>query len=277
MNIDLHSHSTASDGTLSPSVLVERAVAQGVDVLALTDHDTTHGLAEAQGRAAELGIRLLPGIEISVTWNGSTIHLLGLGIDPEYVPLQRGLATLIEEREGRGEAIAASLDKAGISGALAGARAFATGPILSRTHFARFLVEGGYAKDSRQVFKRYLVRGRPGFVAGQWAALEDAVGWVRASGGQAVVAHPARYRMTGARLDRLLNDFKACGGVGLEVVSGSHSESEEQVMGRRAQRLGLLGSAGSDFHGPENPWTELGRLRPLPVGVEPLWHLKDFL
>lgn len=269
---DLHAHSTASDGTLAPAAVVARASAQGVEVLALTDHDTTSGLGEAATAAVQRGIQLVAGVEVSALWLGTTVHIVGLGIDPDHPPLRSGLAGLRAERDRRAEAMAASLAKAGIPDALEGAAAYAAGPILSRTHFARFLVEQGHAKDTRQVFKRFLVRGRPGFVAGQWASLDEAVGWITGSGGQAVVAHPARYQLTGARLDRLLTAFRDCGGAGMEVVSGSQNADENRVMAVRAQRLGLLASVGSDFHGPENPWVELGRCDPLPPGVEPIWR-----
>ena len=268
---DLHSHSTASDGTLSPTALVQRAAEHGVDVLALSDHDNTAGIGEAQRAAAAVGIRLIPGVEASVSWNGAVVHILGLGIDPDDKALNAGLAALCEQRERRAVAMAASLAKAGIQGALDGARALAGGAVLSRTHFAHFLVAQGHAKDVRAVFKRFLVRGRPGFVAGEWATLGDAIGWILGSGGQAVVAHPARYKMTGTRLNRLLQEFKDLGGVGMEVVCGNYSKDEVLTMGQRAQRLGLLASVGSDFHGPESPWVELGRLAPLPVGVTPIW------
>lgn len=269
---DLHSHSTASDGTLSPTAVLQRAAEHGVDVLALADHDDTAGLAEAVTAADALAVTLVPGVEVSVSWNGAVVHVLGLGIDPNDASLSQGLAGLRAGRDQRALAIAASLADAGIDGALEGARALASGAILSRTHFAHFLVARGYAKDVRAVFKRYLVRGRPGFVAGEWASLADTLEWIRGSGGQSVVAHPARYAMTGTRLNRLLQEFKNLGGVGMEVVCGSHSKDDTLNMAQRARRLGLLGSVGSDFHGPESPWVELGRLEPMPPGVTPIWN-----
>ena len=270
---DLHSHSTASDGTLAPAELVRRAAAAGVEVLALTDHDTTAGVAEAEAAAREVGIRLLPGVEISVTWNRLTIHVLGLGVDPHSPVLQEGLAGLRAFREWRAEEIGRRLARAGIEGAYEGARRHARGELVSRTHFAHYLVEAGHAKSLRQVFKRFLVRNRPGHVAGQWAALEEAVGWILAAGGAAVVAHPARYGLTRTKLNRLLDEFKAAGGVGLEVVSGSHSSDDMHHMATLARKAGLLASRGSDYHGPENPWVELGRLPALPAGCEPIWTL----
>jgi len=269
---DLHSHSTASDGTLPPAGLVERAAAQGVDVLALTDHDDTAGVAAAAEAAKAAGIQLVPGVEVSVSWSGMVLHVVGLQVDPLNIVLAEGLQGLRRQRDERAVAIAASLAKAGIDGALEGAQSLAGGAIISRTHFAHFLVGRGLAKDVRAVFKRYLVRGKPGFVAGVWAPLETAVGWINGAGGQAVLAHPARYRMTGTRLNRFLDEFKACGGVGIEVVCGTHSADETLQMGRRAIKMGLLGSVGSDFHGPESPWVELGRLAPLPAGVTPIWR-----
>jgi len=256
---------------LAPAELVQRAHAQGVNVLALTDHDVTSGLAEAREMALKVGLRLVPGVEISVSWHGATIHVLGLNIDPAHPDLQSGLNGLRESRIGRGEEIARRLAKHGIEGALEGAQAYANGEILSRTHFARFLVQQGHAKDMRQVFKKFLTHNRPGHVPGQWAKLEDAVDWIRAAGGQAVLAHPARYRITASRLRQFLTEFKDCGGVGLEVVSGSHSAGDVQGMVQYAKRFELLASCGSDYHGPEQPWVELGRLSPLPDGCTPVW------
>ncbi|WJW76647.1 PHP domain-containing protein [Thiohalobacter sp. IOR34] len=268
---DLHSHSLASDGTLSPAALVARAAAAGVEVLALTDHDTTAGVAEARAAAMEQGIELVAGVEISVTWRRQTVHIVGLGVDPDDARLQSGLAGLCEFRAWRAEEIGRRLEKAGIADAWAGARRHARGVLISRTHFAHFLVEAGHAKSVRDVFKRYLVANRPGHVSGQWAALEDAVAWIRGAGGQAVVAHPARYRLSGTRLRQLLGEFRECGGVALEVVSGSHSTEEMHRMAGLARSLGLLASRGSDYHGPENPWIELGRVPALPTGCVPVW------
>lgn len=274
---DLHSHTTASDGTLPPAELVRQARAQGVDVLAITDHDVTDGLAEAAQVAAEVGLQLVPGVEISVTWSGVTIHILGLNIDPAHAGLQAGLAHLRAFRTGRGEEIARRLARHGIEGALAGAQAFSSGKILSRTHFARFLVEQGHAKDMRQVFKKFLVHNRPGFVPGEWAELEEAVAWICAAGGQAVIAHPARYCISASRLRQFIGEFQACGGVGLEVVSGSHSVGDVAGMAQYAKRFGLLASCGSDYHGPEQAWVELGCLSPLPAGCTPVWRDWDRL
>ncbi len=269
---DLHSHSTASDGTLAPAALVARAAAAGIEVLALTDHDTTAGVAEARCEAERQGIRLLAGVEVSVSWNGHVIHLVGLGVDPGNRPLQEGLAGLRRFRDWRAREIGRRLAKEGIAGAFEGARARCLGELVSRTHFARFLVEQGHAPDVRRVFQHFLVRGKPGYVAGEWATLEQAVGWILAAGGEAVVAHPARYPLTRTKLRRLLGEFQELGGTAIEVISGSHSRDDVFTMTRHARDLGLRGSAGSDYHGPENPWIELGRLPSLPEGVVPVWR-----
>ena len=269
---DLHCHSTASDGTLPPAAVVRRAASCGVDVLALTDHDETTGLAEAAAEARCTGVRFVPGIELSVTWSHQTVHVVGLGIDPGNPELAAGTARLRAFRDWRAGEIARRLAKHGIDGALEGARRHSQGAILSRTHFARFLVESGHAKDVRQVFRRFLVHGKPGYVPGEWASLETAVGWLTGAGGLAVIAHPARYLLSATRLRQLLGEFRELGGVGLEVVSGSHSPDDNQRMALLARQYGLLASAGSDFHGPENPWYELGRLPELPEGCRPVWQ-----
>lgn len=272
---DLHSHSWVSDGTLSPTELVQRAVAAGVGVLALTDHDDTAGCAEAQGAAATCGIELLPGVEVSVTWQGMTVHIVGLAIDAEASELQSGLARLREFRGWRAEEMGRRLAARGIDGAYEGAAALSRGRIISRTHFAHYLVSRGCGKDVRDIFKHYLKRNKPGHVPGQWAALDEAVGWIRAAGGVAVMAHPARYELSSAKLRRLLGEFMECGGEAMEVISGSHTPDDVLAMARHARALGLLASAGSDFHGPENPWVELGRLSPLPEGLTPVWQRWD--
>ena len=269
---DLHTHSRQSDGTLSPTELVTRAAAAGVEVLALTDHDTLSGLEEARTAAQAAGIRLVPGVEISVTWNRQTIHVVALNVDPAAPELRAGLERLQEFRVWRAEEIGRQLAKAGIEGATEGARRHAQGVLISRTHFAHFLVETGRAKDLRAVFKKFLVKNKPGHVSGQWAGLEEALGWIRAAGGQAVIAHPARYRLTNSKLRRLISEFRDCGGEGLEVVSGSHSQQDMHNMASLARQCELLASRGSDFHGPENPWIELGRLPELPAGLVPVWR-----
>ncbi|MDJ0805935.1 MAG: PHP domain-containing protein [Gammaproteobacteria bacterium] len=269
---DLHNHSTASDGTLSPSDLVGLAARSGVRVLALTDHDSTEGVAEALRAAQTKQITLIAGVEISVTWNQQTIHLVGLNLDVGNERLQRGLAGLRAFRDERAREIGSRLEKAGIPEAFEGARAFSNGSLISRTHFARHLVQVGAAEDERKVFKHFLVNGKPGHVPGRWASLEEAVGWIHAAGGQAVIAHPARYRMTRSKLRRLLQEFLELGGDAIEVVSGSHSRDDYFVMAKHAREFGLLASAGSDFHSPETPWIVLGRLPMLPDGCLPIWH-----
>jgi len=269
---DLHAHSTASDGTLSPAELMQHAHAAGVQVMALTDHDTLEGIPEAAATAESLGLGFVPGVEISVTWNGGTVHVVGLGVDPGHEEILQGLAGMRDFRNWRAQEIGNSLAKAGIAGMFERALALSNGRLVSRTHFARALVEAGYADSVRAVFKNYLVNGKPGFVPGQWAELATAVAWISGAGGQAVIAHPARYKMTRSKLRKLMGEFVDAGGVGLEVVSGSHSRDESFAMAAHARDLGLLASAGSDYHGPENPWVELGRLPELPAGCEPIWR-----
>ena len=275
LHYDLHAHSTASDGTLTPAELAARARAQGVDVLALTDHDTTQGCAGAAAAAADVGLLLVPGVEVSVTWSGITLHVLGLNVDPDDTDLQQGLAGLGLFRIERAAEIARRLGRHGIADAHEGARRQAADARVGRTHFARFLVEQGHARDLRDAFKRFLTRGAPGYVTGEWAGLAQAVGWIRGAGGVAVIAHPARYRLTATRLRRLIGEFKECGGAGLEVVSGRHSRDEMFTFSNHARQQQLLASCGSDYHGPENPWVELGRLPPLPPGCVPVWECWD--
>ena len=272
LTIDLHTHSTASDGTLTPAQLVDKAAAAGIRNLALTDHDTTAGLAEAQAAADKHAIRLINGCEISVSWSQTTIHVVGLNIDPDNQTLQQGLSGLREYRDWRAREIARKLELYGLENAYEGAAAFAKGELIGRTHFAHYLVQHGHAESIRQVFKKFLVKNKPGYVSGRWAALGDVVDWITAAGGQAVIAHPARYSVTRAKLLRLLDEFREAGGIGLEVVSGSHSRDEYQTMARHAENKQLKASAGSDYHGPENPWIELGRLPALPDNCEPVWQ-----
>lgn len=272
LKYDLHTHSTASDGTLSPAALVARAAAAQVDVLALTDHDTTAGVAEAAAEADRLGVHLIAGVEVSVTWESRVVHVLGLGVDPQCETLQTGLAKLVEFRDWRAEEMGRRLEKEGIPGMFDGAKGLSNGRLISRTHFARFMVEQGHVTSVRKVFQRYLVQGKPGYVNGRWAELEEAVSWIRAAGGQAVIAHPARYRLTRTGLRRLLDEFKGAGGAGLEVISGSHSRDDNYRMAAFARDFALLASAGSDYHGPENPWIDLGRLPELPDSCVPVWR-----
>jgi predicted metal-dependent phosphoesterase TrpH len=269
---DLHSHSLASDGTLTPASLVQAARAAGVTVLALTDHDTTDGLEEAGRQAVAAGLRLIPGVEISVSWESHTIHILGLNIDPHCDVLAAGLSRLRTFRDWRAEEIGRRLERAGIHGAHAGACALSRGRIVGRTHFAQYLVANGHARSVAQVFKRFLVHGKPGHVAGKWASLEEALGWIAAAGGLAVIAHPARYPLTGSKLRRLIGEFRELGGVGMEVVSGCHTRDDIHTMAGCARHMDLLASRGSDYHGPENPWVQLGQLAELPAGCRPIWE-----
>lgn len=272
-NFDLHCHSTASDGVLTPGALVRRAAANGVGVLALTDHDELAGLAEAAAVAAECGVRLVPGVEISITWGGITIHIVGLGVDPSSDALARGLGHVRASRARRAERIAAAFDALGIPGTLEGAYSYAGNPnLVGRAHFARFLVEQGVARDVKAVFQRFLVSGKPGYVPHQWADLTDAVTWIRASGGRAVVAHPGRYRLSRDELRQFLAEFVAAGGEAIEVVTGSHTRAQYAEYAALARELGLLASRGSDFHGPDESDIDLGHLPPLPDDLRPVWH-----
>jgi predicted metal-dependent phosphoesterase TrpH len=269
---DLHSHSTVSDGTLEPRELVRKAEQAGINVLALTDHDTVDGIEQATAEALAVGISLVPGVEMSVTWNRQLLHIVGLGVDSGCESLREGLRSLQQVRRERAEEMGRRLEKQGIKGAYAGAQALANGPVIGRSHFARFLVEQGHVANMRKVFRGYLGQGKPGFVASEWVTLEQAISWIHAAGGQAVVAHPARYPLSTSKLKRVLQEFKELGGEGLEVISGSHSREENANMVRLAREFGLLASVGSDYHGPETPWIGLGRLATLPEGLKPIWH-----
>jgi predicted metal-dependent phosphoesterase TrpH len=276
VHYDLHSHCVASDGTLTPAGLVQAASAAGVNVLALTDHDTTDGIEEADREALTIGLRLIPGVEISVSWESLTVHILGLNIDSRCRELQDGLAGLRAFRDWRAEEIGRRLDRAGIHGAYAGACARSRGRIVSRTHFAQYLVASGHARSVTEVFKRFLTHGKPGHVSGQWAKLEDALGWIRSAGGLPVIAHPARYPITASKLRRLIGEFRELGGVGMEVVSGCHSRDDVRAMAGCARTSGLCASRGSDYHGPENPWVQLGQLADLPTGCRPIWECAEW-
>jgi len=269
---DLHTHTLYSDGTLTPGELVRRAMDRRVDVLALTDHDVTDGVAQAQQAAAQAGVTLVPGVEVSATWADRTVHIVGLHIDPANAVLQAGLAGLRAHRAERAREIGRRLEKKGIAGAFHGASALAQGPILSRTHFARFLVDAGHASDTGKAFKKFLSAGAPGAVPSRWAPLDTAIAWIRAAGGQPVLAHPGRYKLGSGKLRRLLGEFKAGGGEAIEVLSGSQTLDLGQRLARLAQEFDLLASAGSDYHGPDKPWVELGRLPALPAGCTPVWH-----
>jgi predicted metal-dependent phosphoesterase TrpH len=271
---DFHCHSTVSDGLLPPDEVVRRAAANGVDVLALTDHDDTGGLALARATAAECGIRLVNGVEISIEWDGVPIHILGLGVDDAAPALVDGLASIRGGRVERARRMAAALAEVGIDGAFDGAMAFAANPsLISRAHFARFLASRGYAASTHKVFESYLVPGKPGYVAHEWATLRDSVGWIRAAGGVAVVAHPGRYKLTTGAMTRFLADFKDCGGQGIEVLSGGHTADHVERFARIARKQDFYASAGSDFHGPGESHVDLGGLPPLAADLRPVAQL----
>lgn len=270
---DLHCHSTISDGLLAPVDLVNYAAGKGVDVLALTDHDDVAGLSEAAQAAKARGLGFVNGVEISVTWHRRTLHIVGLKVDPDFVPLREGLQRIRDSRHVRAQGMADSLARAGISGSLEGAYAHATrGGIISRSHFARWMVEQGYASDVRGVFKRFLVAGKPGYFEHKWADLEDALDWIIGSGGIAVLAHPGRYDLGRTNMLTLLNEFRELGGKALEVVTGSHTADQYYEFARLAHQFDLLASSGSDYHGPGMTYMEMGRLPALPAICTPVWH-----
>lgn len=270
---DLHSHSTHSDGLLTPPELVRRAAERGVHVLALTDHDELSGLVEAETEARASRLTLVAGAEISVTWRDLTVHVLGLRLDPTCAELRDGLGAIRAGRAERARRIGASLAEAGIPDAYEGALAFVTSErLVSRTHFARFLVETGHVREVKEVFKRYLARGKPGYVEHAWAALPDSIGWIHAAGGRAVLAHPGRYKLSTDALRELLAEFRDVGGDGLEILSPSHRADQVADFAAHARRLGLFASSGSDYHGPGESYVDLGDMPELPSGVTPVWH-----
>jgi hypothetical protein len=272
MNADLHCHSTISDGWLTPGEVVRRASANGVTLLALTDHDEVSGVDEAIREAEACALRLIPGVEISVSFCDETVHVVGLGIDHREPQLLAGLARLRSGRDERAVRMSRALEKVGIHGALEGARRFARNPeLVSRAHFARHLVASGVMPDVGTVFRYYLARGKPGFVEHEWARLEEAVGWIVGAGGIAVIAHPGRYRLSGAEMERLFDCFAACGGGAVEVVSGAHSEADVLRFARLARHRGLLASRASDFHGVNESPVDLGACAPLPPDLASVW------
>lgn len=274
LNADLHCHSTASDGSLSPTELAQRARKGGVVLWALTDHDELAGQAEAAAAAKALGMVYVPGVEVSVTFAGETVHILGLDVDPEHPGLVQGLAALRAGREGRARAMGDSLAQAGIPGAYEGAIAYADNPeLVSRTHFARFLVEQGHCATVQEVFQRFLKEGKPGFVEHKWAGLGEAVGWIRAAGGVAAIAHPARYHFSPTAEYALFSEFREHGGRAVEVTCASHFPDEVAKYAEMAREFGLLASRGSDFHAPGESRVELGTLPDLPGKVTPIWSL----
>ncbi|ELY5851036.1 PHP domain-containing protein [Cronobacter turicensis] len=270
---DLHSHTTASDGLLTPEQLVHRAVEMGIHTLAITDHDTTAGLpaAHQEIKHAGLALRLIDGVEISTLWENHEIHIVGLGIDITHPDMIAFLDGQAQRRMQRAEMIAERLEKARIPGALEGARRLADGGVVTRGHFARFLIEDGRATNMANVFKHYLARGKTGYVPPQWCTIEQAIDVIHHSGGQAVIAHPGRYQLSAKWLKRLLNQFAAAGGDAMEVAQCQQAPNERDQLASYAGQFGLLASQGSDFHQP-CPWIELGRRLRLPEGLTPVWH-----
>ncbi len=276
LNADLHCHSIVSDGTLAPEVLAQRAKDNGVALWALTDHDEVDGVAAAAAAAHELGLPFLAGAELSASFAGETIHVVGLGFDPEDPALVAGLARTRAGRETRARAMGEDLARVGIPGAYEGALARAGNPqLVARTHFARFLVDRGVCRDNAEVFRKYLTEGKPGYVPHAWASLRDAVAWITGAGGVAVIAHPGRYKRLSATEEyALFIDFKALGGQGVEVVTGSHTREDAEKYGAMAGEFGLWASRGSDFHAPDESRVDLGRLPPLAATLDPVWaHL----
>ena len=273
LNADLHSHSNVSDGTLPPEALAARAAAQGVELWSLTDHDEIDGQQRARDAAHALGLDFLSGTEISVSFAGRTVHIVGLGFDADDATLAAGLAATRGGRLERARQMAEGLERVGIGGALEGALKYVGNPeLVSRTHFARFLVEAGVCPDTHSVFRRYLTEGHPGFVPHRWARLGDAVRWITGAGGIAVIAHPARYPFTPTEEYALFTEFIAHGGRGVEVMTGSHGEAERIRYADAALEYGLLASRGSDFHAPGESRTELGALPDLPGRLTPVWE-----
>lgn len=271
-SVDLHFHSTCSDGALSAQDVIQRAVQRQATLLALTDHDCTAGLAEARAMAQAMGVGFLNGVEISVTWKGQhTIHIVGLGIDPEHPVMVAGLQSIRKHRIDRAQQMAEQLANNGIYGALEGAVALCNNiEMIGRMHFARFLVNAGYVKDVRAVFRQFLTPGKPGYVEHTWATLTDAVAWIRTAGGAAIIAHPGRYRLSSNALDQLVQDFKVAGGEAIEVVSGSHSADDMHKCALLAQRYALWSSVGSDFHAPDEGRGEVGYTTDLPLTCYPI-------
>ncbi|MCW5645211.1 MAG: PHP domain-containing protein [Rhodoferax sp.] len=276
LNADLHCHSVVSDGTLTPEALAERAKNNGVELWSLTDHDEIGGQARAAAAARAQGMHYLTGTEISVTFVGKTVHIVGLGFDADDPAMREGLARTRGGRGQRAHDMADGLAQVGIPGAYEGALKFAGNhDLISRTHFARFLVESGVCKETNEVFRKYLTEGKPGYVEHRWATLKDAVGWITQAGGVAVIAHPARYKFTANEEYALFTEFKNHGGQAVEVVTGSHTSAEYVTYAETAREFGLAASRGSDFHSPDESHTDLGTLPLLPGGLTPVWELLE--
>jgi len=273
LNVDLHCHSNVSDGTLTPAAVAARAKANGVDVWALTDHDEIGGVAAARSAAAELGLPYVAGVEISITWAGQTIHIVGLQIDESNQELVQGLAATRGGRERRAREMSEQLAAVGIPGAFEGALKHVGNPdLISRTHFARYLVEIGRCADTSEVFRNFLTEGNPGYVPHRWASLEQSVRWIHGAGGVAVVAHPGRYKLSDLAFDAFFNEFKQLGGSAIEVITGSHTPDQYGYYAKVATDYGFLASRGSDFHSPSESRVDLGALPPLPDSLTPVWH-----
>ena len=257
---------------LSPTELIELASRTGVDAIALTDHDTTDGLAEAGEAARNLGVGFVPGVEISVSWGDTVLHVVGLHVDPESPELRQGLESIRVGRLGRARRIGEALERVGFEATFDAALALAKDDrLLSRTHFARHLVERGAVRDIQQAFDKYLGKGKPAYVSHKWAPFEDAVRWITASGGTAVLAHPGRYDLKPMMRDEMLKQFKAFGGAAIEVVTGSHRPEQYAVWQRLALEYGFMASRGADYHGPGESPCEPGRLPPLHASLTPVW------
>ncbi|MGJ7489343.1 3',5'-nucleoside bisphosphate phosphatase [Variovorax sp. ZT4R33] len=276
LNADLHCHSVVSDGTLTPEALAERAAANGVELWALTDHDEVGGQHRAMAAAKAHGMRYLTGCEISVTFAGETVHIVGLGFDPDDPGMRAGLQATRGGRGARAQEMSAGLARVGIPGAYEGALRFVGNPeLISRTHFARFLVESGVCRDTSEVFRKYLTEGKPGYVPHRWATLKDAVHWITAGGGIAVVAHPGRYNFSANEEHALFTEFQAHGGRAIEVVTGSHAPAEYVEYADKALEYGFAASRGSDFHSPDESHVDLGKLPWLPGTLTPVWELLE--
>jgi len=276
LNADLHCHSVVSDGTLTPEALAERAAGNGVELWALTDHDEIGGQHRAAAAAHANGMKYLTGTEISVTFANETVHIVGLGFDPDDEGMKKGLVATRGGRGVRAQEMSEGLAKVGIHGAYDGALKFVGNPeLISRTHFARFLVESGVCKDTHEVFRKYLTEGKPGYVPHRWASLKDAVHWITAAKGIAVIAHPGRYKFTANEEYALFLEFKAHGGQAVEVVTGSHTAAEYVEYADKALEFGFAASRGSDFHSPDESHVDLGKLPLLPGKLMPVWELLE--
>ncbi len=273
LNVDLHCHSNVSDGVLAPAAVAKYAALAGVNVWALTDHDEIGGIGRAREAAAAHGMRFVAGVEISITWANETVHIVGLQIDEQNAALAQGLAATRNGRDARGREMADQLARAGIPGAYEGALKYVDNPdLMSRTHFARYLIECGACATIAEVFRKYLTEGKPGYVPHRWATLTQAVDWIRGAGGIAVIAHPGRYKFSDTQQGALFDEFKQLGGTSIEVVTGSHTPDQYQEYAEQARRYGFLASRGTDFHAPGESRVDFALLPPLPRNLTPVWH-----